>query len=71
MGEHVTALDFYWATFCALMKLLPPEQCKIMDVLRAAFEFPNPAIEQALDPALIEHRDFMYNEYLGLPMVLS
>ncbi len=71
MGENLTALDFYSATFCGIMKPLPPEQCKIMDVLRAAFEFPNPVVEKALDPALIEHRDFMYNEYLGLPMVLS
>lgn len=71
MGAQLTALDFYWATFCALMKPLPPEQCPIPDVLRAAFEFPQPDIAKALDPVLIEHRDFMYAEYLGLPMVLS
>ena len=50
MGGKLTALDFYWATFCALMKPLPPEQCPIPDVLRAAFEFPQPDIAEALDP---------------------
>lgn len=71
MGEQLTALDFYWATFCALLKPLPPEQCKMLEVLRAAFEFPKPAIEEAADPVLLAHRDLMYEEYLGLPMVLS
>ena len=71
IGEQLTALDFYWATFCALMKPLPPEDCQIMDVLRAAFEFPNPAVDNYLDPVLVAHRDMMYAEYLGLPMVLS
>jgi len=71
MGAEVSAVDFYWATFCALLKPLPHEQCNIMEVLRAAFDFPYPEIRPSLDPVLIEHRDFMYAEYLGLPMVLA
>ena len=42
-----------------------------MGWLRAAFEFPYLDIRPALDPVLIRHRDFMYAECLGLPMVLT
>jgi len=29
----------------------------------------NPAVTAALSPRLLEHRDFIYREYLELPMV--
>jgi hypothetical protein len=40
------------------------------DGMRAAFETHDPATERALDPILIEHREFVYEEYLELPLSL-
>ena len=70
LGDSLTALDVYWATFAALVAPLPPDQCPMMEALRAGFEWIEPEVKSALDPALLEHRDFIYNEYLELPMQL-
>ena len=70
LGESLTALDVYWATFVALIAPLPPDLCPMMEGLRAAFEASDPEVKKALDPALLEHRDFIYHEYLELPMQL-
>ena len=42
----------------------------MMEGLREAFEAFDPEINEALDPALVAHRDFIYHEYLVLPMEL-
>ena len=42
----------------------------MMEGLRKAFEAFDPEINKALDPALVAHRDFIYHEYLVLPMEL-
>jgi glutathione S-transferase len=70
IGESLSAVDVYSATFMALFKPLPPEQCPMPDFLRAAFEALDPETAAALDPILTEHRDFVYAEYLELPMRL-
>jgi len=46
----------------ALFKPLPPDQCPMPDAIRPAFE--------SLDPILLEHRDFIYDEHLELPLSL-
>jgi glutathione S-transferase len=70
IGSTLSALDIYSATFMALMQPLPKEQCPMPDVMRSAFEASDPATEKALDPILIEHRDFIYDEFLELPLSL-
>lgn len=65
-GDSLTALDVYSATFMALFKPLPPEQCAMDETSRAAFEMP----EAALDPVLLQHRDMMYARHLELPLTL-
>ena len=70
LGERLSALDVYWATFAALVAPLPPDKCPMVEGLRKAFEALDPEISSALDPALVEHRDFIYDEYLVLPMEL-
>jgi glutathione S-transferase len=70
LGDSLTALDVYWATFAALVAPLPPDKCPMVEGLRKAFEAVDPEITSVLDPALVEHRDFIYNEYLVLPMEL-
>ncbi len=70
VGETLTAVDIYAATFMALFGPLPPEQCAMPDAMRAAFESNDPQTEAALDPILFEHRDRIYSEHLELPLTL-
>jgi len=70
LGDDLTAPDIYSAAFMALLRPLPPEECPMSEGLRAAFETRDPATLKALDPILIEHRDFVYDEYLELPLSL-
>ena len=70
VGGTLSAVDIYSATFMALFKPLPIEQCPMIDSLRPAFESVSEKVAEALDPILIAHRDLMYSEYLALPLSL-
>lgn len=70
LGDSLTAVDVYGATFMALFRPLPEEQCEMSASTRAAFETRDPETEAALDPLLLEHRDMMYAEHLELPLAL-
>lgn len=70
VGDSLTAVDVYGATFMAMFKPLPPDQCPMDAASRAAFELRDPQADAALDPMLIEHRDMMYTRHLELPLSL-
>jgi glutathione S-transferase len=70
IGNVLTAVDVYSATFMALFAPLPHEQCAMDASSRAAFETLDAATAAALDPMLLEHRDMMYRERLVLPLSL-
>jgi hypothetical protein len=70
LGATLSAVDVYSATFMALFKPLPEEQCAMQPGVRAAFEWRDAATEAALDPILLEHRDMMYARHLALPLSL-
>ncbi len=70
MGDRLSALDIYWATFAALLKPLPDEHCPMTRGFRRMYTNTDPAIDAAASTALFEHRDFIYREYLGLPLQL-
>jgi len=70
VGNALTAVDFYCATFMAMFGPLPPEQCKMEAGTRVAFEMLDAQTQAALDPILFEHRDMMYAENLELPLSL-
>ena len=70
VGNTVTAVDVYSATFMAMFHPLPPAQCKMEAATRAAFETCDAQTEAALDPILLEHRDMMYAQHLELPLSL-
>jgi len=70
LGNSLTAVDVYSATFMALFRPLPQEQCAMSVPTRAAFETRDAQTEGALDPMLLEHRDMMYAQYLELPLSL-
>jgi glutathione S-transferase len=70
VGEALTAVDVYSATFAAMFSPLPPEHCAMDASTRSAFETRDAETEAALDPILLEHRDMMYANHLELPLSL-
>ena len=70
VGDSLTALDVYSATFTAMFGALPQAQCTMDAVTRAAFEQRDAHTEAALDPILFEHRDMMYAKHLEMPLAL-
>jgi hypothetical protein len=71
IGNQLSALDIMWATFAALVKPLPEELCPLPPGLRASFTNDDPTINEAASPLLMEHRDFIYRQYLELPLILE
>lgn len=70
LGKAPTAVDVYSATCLALFRPLPAAHCPMDEALRVAFSAPEPTIDAALDPILLEHRDMMYARHLELPLSL-
>jgi glutathione S-transferase len=70
IGDRLSALDIYWAAFCALIKPLPDELCKMTPGFRRMYDCSDPAAIEATTPQLFEHRDFIYREYMELPLDL-
>jgi glutathione S-transferase len=70
VGDRLSALDIYVAAALGVFAPLPDEVCPMRPALRAAFESVEPELLAALAPELLEHRDFVYREHLGLPIEL-
>jgi len=68
LGDALSVLDLTWATFAVLVRPLPPDVCPMPAQVRATYEAKHPAVEAALDPALLAHRDFVYQRHLPLPL---
>lgn len=69
VGDRLTAVDVYSATFMGLFRPLPPEHSP-EENSRAVFEFLDAETGASLDPVLFDHRDMMYAEHLELPLSL-
>jgi len=70
IGNQLSALDIYWAAFAALIQPLPHELCPMPNAFRAMYINTDPVVQAAVKPILLEHRDFIYQEYLELPVDL-
>src|SRR2546430_4607675 len=70
IGTQLSALDIYWAAFAALIQPLPHELCPMPQPFRKSYTNTDPIIQAAVNPLLLEHRDFIYREYLELPIDL-
>jgi glutathione S-transferase len=68
VGDSLSVADLSWATFAVLVRPLPPDVCPMPAQTRALYEQRHPAIEAALAPALLAHRDFVYEHHLELPI---
>lgn len=70
VGESLSALDIYWAAMAALVRPLPAEVCPMPEPMRGLYATLPAHVADALDPALLEHRDFVYREHLEYPLSL-
>jgi hypothetical protein len=70
MGESLTALDLYFATFLNIISPLPPELLPHSEFLRKITSRVDPEVAQILAGGLLAHRDRIYREHLELPVVL-
>jgi glutathione S-transferase len=61
----LTAADIYSATCMAMFRPLPEAHCRMDPATRHVFETPH-----EVPPALFEHRDRIYRDYLELPLSL-
>jgi glutathione S-transferase len=68
IGNQLTALDIYLAAFSGMCAPLPVEICPMSPGLRKMYGDIGPMAQAALAPLLLEHRDFIYREFLQLPL---
>lgn len=69
VGDRLTACDVYWACFSQLVAPLSDDQIVGLDErLRAMFAALSDETRDALDPALVAHRDFIWSAHIGLPL---
>lgn len=68
VGQSLSAVDIYWATFAAMLEPLPPEECPMDDMLRGGYQLSEQKALAAADRVLLEHRDRIYGDYLELPL---
>ncbi len=69
IGNQLSTLDIYWAAFAALVQPLPQALCPMATGYRTFYTETNPEVRAAVSPSLLEHRDFIYRQYLELPIV--
>ncbi|HZY60417.1 MAG TPA: hypothetical protein VFE56_11675 [Candidatus Binataceae bacterium] len=68
IGDRLSALDIYSAAATAMLQPLPPELCNMPHWLRITYTASDPRVVAAIKPIVLEHRDFIYHEYLQLPL---
>jgi hypothetical protein len=70
ISDRLSALDIYWAAFAALIEPLPEQLCPMWHGFRRMYTNTDPVVHAAVTPLLLEHHDFIYHEYLELPIDL-
>jgi len=70
VGEQLSAVDIYWTAFANFFDPLPSDKCPMPDDFRPTFTASDPAVVNALDPILLEHRDRIFRMHFCNPMEL-
>ena len=70
-GERVSALDLYWACFSQILSVLPEEVNPMPDGARQVWGSISASLAAdgyTTDSSLLAHRDFIFQEHIGLPL---
>jgi glutathione S-transferase len=70
MGAQPSALDLYTAAMLGIVSPLPEAQCAMPSAMRGMYQSSDDVVNAALDPALLAHRDLVYEKHMGLPVDL-
>lgn len=70
VGDRLSAADIYWAAFAGIIEPLPHELCPMLPRTRRLYDCSDPLVRAATTLQLLAHRDFIYREYLELPVDL-
>lgn len=68
VGDKLSATDLHWAAFSAMLEPMADDVCPIPEGLRAGYSARDPQLLDAADAILLEHRDFIFREFIGLPL---
>jgi len=68
VGDRLSGCDVHWACFSILLEPLGVEDCFAAEQMLAMFSAKSDAVAAALDPILIEHRERIWREHIGLPV---
>jgi len=68
VGDRLSACDVHWACFSILVEPLPVEDCFAAEQMLQMFSAKSKAVAAALDPILVEHRDRIWRDHIGLPV---
>jgi glutathione S-transferase len=68
VGDRLSGCDVHWACFSILVEPLPVEDCFAAEQMLTLFAAKSQAVASALDPILVEHRDHVWREHIGLPV---
>lgn len=68
VGDRISAIDVYWSTFAPMLKPMPEALCPMPAQMRVAYETLPPEVAAEVDPALLAHRDRIYQKHLKLPV---
>jgi glutathione S-transferase len=69
-GEALSVADVCWAAMAGIVSPLPRDVCPMPEAMHALYGDVHPFVAAALDPALLEHRDFVYQKHLEFPLAL-
>ena len=69
VGQGYTAADIFWACFSQMLVPLPIEdQPNLHPAIQASYGKIGDFLASRYDPIVLEHRDFVFREHIGLPL---
>ncbi len=68
LPSGLSALDIYSACFIGLLKPMSPDRCPMATDFRAVYSSDDSNINSAISNRILDHRDFIYEEHLELPV---
>jgi glutathione S-transferase len=68
IGGQLTALDLYWANMSQIIDPYPQDKNPMPGFFRQIWAPVRTAVESAIDPILITHRDYIFAQHLTLPL---